>query len=261
MAVGGWYVEILVTNDDGIRSKGLLELVRGLSSVGNVHVVAPDRERSGMGHAVTMHRPLRVTEVGSIPEAVRGFQVDGTPADCIKLGIEALLDHRPDLVVSGVNAGPNLGTDVLYSGTVSAAVEALIMGIPSLAVSIADSSPQWLGLDTAVALASRTAQAVEKRGLPEDTLLNINLPRLASTEIKGIKITKVGIRRYRDFVEKRLDPWGRTYYWLTGEAIDLEDGSDSDTSAVKAGWISITPIRFQLTHEAFREELTRWDLE
>jgi 5'-nucleotidase len=254
-------VEILVTNDDGIRSKGLLELVKALSSVGNVHVVAPDRERSGVGHAVTMHRPLRVTEVRNIPEAVTGFQVDGTPADCVKLATAVLLDHRPDLVVSGVNAGPNLGTDVLYSGTVSAAVEALIMGIPAVAVSIADYSPQWLGLEAAVALASRMAQAVQRRGLPEDTLLNINLPRLPATEIKGIKITKVGIRRYRDFVEKRLDPWGRTYYWLTGEAIDMQDGADLDTSAVKAGWISITPIRFQLTHEGFRDELARWDLE
>lgn len=154
-------MDILVTNDDGIRSKGLVELVKALSIVGNVYVVAPDRERSGTGHAVTMHRPLRVTEE-TMPGAVTSFQVDGTPADCVKLGLEALLDHRPDLVVSGVNAGPNLGTDVLYSGTVSAAVEALIMGIPALAVSIADYSGEWLGLDAAVALAGPTAQAVQR---------------------------------------------------------------------------------------------------
>ncbi|NLJ24772.1 MAG: 5'/3'-nucleotidase SurE [Firmicutes bacterium] len=250
-------MDILVTNDDGIRSKGLIDLVKALSIVGNVYVVAPDRERSGTGHAVTMYRPLRVAEQ-SIPGAVAGFQVDGTPADCVKLGLGALLDHRPDLVVSGVNAGPNLGTDVLYSGTVSAAVEALIMGIPALAVSIADYSAEWLGLDAAVALAGRTAQDVQERGLPEDTLLNINLPRLPAAQIKGIRITRVGIRRYRDFVEKRTDPWGRTYYWLTGEAIDLEDGADSDTSAVREGFISVTPVRFQLTHETFRDELAEW---
>ena len=251
-------MNILVTNDDGVRSKGLMELVKALSLVGIVSVVAPDRERSGMGHAVTMHRPLRVTEITTIPGAVTGFQVDGTPADCIKLGLEALLDHRPDLVVSGVNAGSNLGTDVLYSGTVSAAVEALIMGIPAFAISIADYSTEWLGLDAAVALARRTAKAIQEKGLPEDTLLNINLPRLPADQIRGIRITRVGIRRYRDFVEKRVDPWGRTYYWLTGEAIDLEDGSDSDTNAVKEGFVSITPVRFQLTHEAFRDELSHW---
>lgn len=254
-------MDILITNDDGIRSTGLLELVKGLSSLGNVYVVAPDRERSGMGHAVTMHRPLRVTEVGGIPGAVLAFQVDGTPADCIKLGLEMLVDHRPDLVVSGVNAGPNLGTDVLYSGTVSAAVEALIMGIPALAISIADYSGTWLNLKKAVTLTASTAREVQNKGLPKDTLLNVNLPRVPGAEIRGIKITRVGIRRYRDFVEKRLDPWGRTYYWLTGEAIDLEEGLDSDTRAVKDGWISITPVRFQLTHEAFMDELAQWDLD
>lgn len=255
-------MDILVTNDDGIRSKGLLELVKSLNVLGNVHVVAPDRERSGTGHAVTMHRPLRVEEVHGIAGVISSFQIDGTPADCIKLGLEVLLDQRPDLVVSGVNAGPNLGTDVLYSGTVSAAVESLIMGIPSLAVSIADYSRDWLGLDAAVVLARHAAQMVQAKGLPEDTLLNINLPKLPRDKIRGIKITQVGIRRYRDFVEKRLDPWGRTYYWLTGVAVDLDDeGPDSDTNAVKEGWISITPVRFQLTHEAFRTELVQWDLD
>jgi len=254
-------VNILVTNDDGIRSTGLQELVKALSEVGKVSVVAPDQERSGMGHAVTMHRPLRAVEITGIPGAVQAFQLDGTPADCVKLAVEVLLDNRPQLVVSGVNAGPNLGTDVLYSGTVSAAVEGLIMGVPAMAVSIADHSKAWLGLDKAAALAARTARVIGEKGLPEDTLLNINLPRLPSEQIKGIKITRVGIRRYRDFVEKREDPWGRPYYWLTGEAVDLDEGPDSDTRAVKDGWISITPVRFHLTHDEFRKELAAWTLD
>lgn len=254
-------MNILVTNDDGISSKGLRELVRALSEVGKVSVVAPDQERSGTSHAVTMYRPLRAVEVRGIPGAVQAFQLDGTPADCVKLAVEVLLKERPHLVVSGVNAGPNLGTDVLYSGTVSAAAEGLIMGIPSMAVSIADHSGKWLGLDKAVELAARTAQAIWERGLPEDTLLNINLPCLPASEMKGIRITRAGIRRYRDFVEERKDPWGRSYYWLTGEAVDLEEGPDSDTRAVKDGWISITPIRFQLTHEEFRKELAGWQLD
>jgi len=254
-------VKILVTNDDGIRSKGLRELVKALSAVGSVSVVAPDQERSGMGHAVTMHRPLRAVEISGIAGAVQAFQLDGTPADCVKLAVEVLLEQRPDLVVSGVNAGPNLGTDVLYSGTVSAAVEGIIMGIPAIAVSIADHSEGWLGLDRAVELAARIAQAIWEKGLPEDTLLNVNLPLLPAEEMKGIKVTRVGIRRYRDFVEQRQDPWGRPYYWLTGEAVDLDEGPDSDTRAVKDGWISITPIRFQLTHEEFRDELARWNIE
>ncbi len=254
-------MNILVTNDDGIRSRGLRELVKVLSEVGNVSVVAPDQERSGTGHAVTMHRPLRAIEITGIPGSVQAFQLDGTPADCVKLGVEVLLEQRPQLVVSGVNAGPNLGTDVLYSGTVSAAVEGLIMGVPAIAVSIADHSEEWLGLDKAVEVAARTAQAIGEKGLPEDTLLNINLPRLPAEEMKGIKITRVGIRRYRDFVEKRKDPWGRPYFWLTGEAVDMDEGPDSDTKAVKDGWISITPVRFRLTHEEFLEELASWNLD
>lgn len=252
-------LEILVTNDDGIRARGLRALTATLSQVGTVRVVAPDRERSGTAHAITVHHPLRVDEVRGMEGATTAYQVDGTPADCVKLGVEALLPVRPDLVVSGVNRGPNLGTDVLYSGTVSAAVEGLIMGIPSVAVSVAGYD-NWTGLDAATVLARHLALLIAEKGLPEDTLLNVNIPDCRPEEIRGIKITRVGIRRYRDFIDKRVDPWGRTYYWLAGEAIDLDNDPDLDTIALRDRWISITPVQFQLTHVDFMGELSRWPL-
>ncbi len=239
-------MKILISNDDGIQANGLYALAKRLTDLGEVYVVAPDREQSAIGHAITMHQPLRCKKINFHDLDVDAWWVSGTPADCIKLGIESLLPVRPDLVISGINNGENLGTDVIYSGTVSAAIEGAIFGIPSIAVSYA----RYGSTDFSVA-----AQAAEQilRSLLKDmqrdiTLLNINIPPLDTlADIRGVRFTKLGVKRYRNNFEERKDPRGNSYFWLAGELIDGKLDPDCDIAAIKEGYLSVTPIHFDLT--------------
>ncbi|MDW7739424.1 MAG: 5'/3'-nucleotidase SurE [Bacillota bacterium] len=245
-------MHILITNDDGIFAEGIQYLSQILYENDcntRLSIIAPDRERSAVGHGITMHRPLRVDKVNFIHNAeLSGWSVNGTPSDCVKLAIEAILDEKPDLVISGINRGSNLGTDVLYSGTVSAAVEGLIMGIPSIAISLTDRGKSEDYIFAARYICKIIPRLLENE-FPAATLLNINVP-VDTDGIKGTRITSLGNRRYRNTFDKRLDPRGMIYYWLAGELVDDDpEDADSDTKAIREGYISVTPVHFQLTNK------------
>lgn len=243
-------MRILISNDDGIQAEGINELRVSLQDDNELFVVAPDRERSATGHKITMHRPLRVKEWPYPGNRVKGWAVDGTPADCVKLGLEALLPAPPDLVISGINFGPNLGTDVLYSGTVSAAIEGIINGIPAIAVSLA--SYEYRDFSFAGELIKKLVSVLGSE-LPGRTLLNINMP---PRQPRGIRVTRLGHRRYVNIFDKRTDPRGRVYFWMAGEPFDLdEDDPDTDVWAIKEGFISITPVHFDLTDYKVMDQL------
>lgn len=232
---------ILVTNDDGIMAPGLAALAGALGGVGRVVVVAPERDNSAASHSLTMRRPLLVREDG--PDR---FAIDGTPADCVIVGVGKLLNAKPALLVSGINPGPNLGDDISYSGTVSAAIEGTMVGIPSLAVSLA--GEEGVGYDLAAAVAARLARLVLAQGLPPDTLLNINVPTRSNEEVKGVRFTRQGRRKYDGAVKETFDPWGRRHYWIGGGTPLLDEDQDTDVQAVVAGWISITPLHLDRTN-------------
>lgn len=251
-------MRVLITNDDGIGSPGLAPLVRAFDPVGEVFVVAPEHERSATGHAITLHKPLRASAAGIPGSAARAWSTNGTPADCVALGMLDLLAARPDVVVSGINVGPNMGRDLTYSGTVSGAMEGAIFGVPSIAVSIgAFRSPIFA---VAAEFAVFLAQAIQSHGLPEDTLLNVNVPNLPRDQIKGVAITRQGTKRYVSRLEKRADPRGRTYYWLTGEPAPQQDEAGTDSWALAQGQISVTPIGLDLTSARLRAVLEQWAL-
>ena len=240
-------MRILISNDDGIQSEGLVALEEKLSNLGEVFTVAPDREQTSMSHALTLHRPLRATEIGP-----NRFAVDGTPTDCVKLALTGLLPVRPDLVVSGINKGPNLGDDVIYSGTVSAAVEGTLLGIPSMAVSLA--AFKDFSFDAAADFAAQLATRIMQKGLPPGTLINVNVPALPSLEIKGWRLTRQGKRHYAEKVEERVDPRGRKYYWIGGDDMGFAKEEGTDCMAVNEGFISVTPLHADMTnHSSFQE--------
>lgn len=248
---------ILVTNDDGIHAEGISVLRDALQEVGEVTVVAPERPRSASGHAITLHKPLRIEQV-RMPWGGEGYATNGTPSDCVVLGIFAVLQGQCDLVISGINLGPNLGEDLTYSGTVSAAMEGAICGKPAIAVSVADyDSPDYWPTARFVA---RLARQVLQHGLPPSILLNVNVPNLPEHELQGVVITRQGRRRYEGRVEERHDPRGRPYFWLGGEIIEDIAGEGSDGEAVMQGKISITPLHLDLTHYQFAETLRGWSL-
>ncbi len=255
---------ILLTNDDGIYAEGIQILGETLLQEEdfNLYIAAPDHERSATGHAITMHRPLRAEEVKFLHNSyLKGWSINGTPADCVKLAVEYLMPRKPDLVISGINRGANLGTDVLYSGTVSAAIEATILGIQSFAVSLtAYENPDFR---FAANFLLRLIKKIKDHKLPEKTLLNINVPAVSRRQIAGVAITHLGIRQYRNAFQKRIDPRGRSYFWMAGEideSADEEKGSD--VNAVKNGYISITPVHFDLTNYKLIEELRNinWEI-
>lgn len=249
---------VLLSNDDGIEAAGLAALAREISSAHQIAIVAPDRERSASGHAITMDRPLRAKPVESL--GVPAWSVNGTPSDCVKLALTTLLKRRPDLVISGINRGPNLGTDVFYSGTVAAAWEGLFFGLPAVAVSLATHAA---GAD--YTLAARAARAVAERLLAKPalahTLLNVNVPALPKAAVTGVRITRLGTRRYKNVFEARQDPRGQTYYWLVGELLEEDAARDTDIAAVAEGKISITPLSLDLTDYRTLSELKNWDHE
>lgn len=251
-------MRVLITNDDGINSPGIAALVHAFEAAAEVFVVAPEHERSATGHAITLHKPLRATPAGIPGSAARAWATNGTPADCVALGMLDLLQDRPDVVVSGINVGPNIGRDLTYSGTVSGAMEGAIFGVPSIAVSIgAFRNPVFT---VAAAFAVALAEAILEHGLPDDTLLNVNVPNLPRKEIAGVAVTHQGTKRYISRLEKRSDPRGRAYYWLTGEPAPQPDEEGTDSWALARGRISVTPIGLDLTNERLREALERWGL-
>src|SRR5512135_933721 len=242
---------ILVTNDDGVYSPGLTILAKALKAVGDVWVVAPDKEQSAVSHSLTLHRPLLVEEIMD-----QVYAVNGTPTDCISLAVNRLLPDWPDLVVSGINKGGNLGDDVTYSGTVSAAFEAALMGIPAFAVSMVAREDFKFG--AAADFAARLAKIVLDRGLKKDTLLNVNVPNLTPEEIKGVRVTRQGRRVYGGSVLERIDPRGKKYYWIGGELENWESRQDADHEAVSEGYISVTPLALDLTDMDSLVELSSW---
>lgn len=246
---------ILLTNDDGITSPGLHAAYLELKRLGSVTIVAPDAERSAVGHAITTLTPLRVKEFSSGRRRM-GYAVSGMPADCVKIAISSLLKEPPDLVVSGINLGPNTGTNVLYSGTVSAATEARILGIPSMAVSLGTfTDPEWA---VAARLTRRIAAVVLERGLPQKVLLNVNVPNLPRGKIKGVKVTRMGSSGYVDEFTLRTDPGNEPYYWLTATYKTTDTDQDTDAAALKAGWVTITPVTFDLTAYDVLDDIAAW---
>jgi len=240
---------LLVTYDDGIHAAGLAALAAALAPLGEVYVVAPDREQSAVGHALTLHRPLRVDRV-----AERRFAVNGTPSDCVNLGVLGLLPEPPVLVVSGINHGSNLGDDVTYSGTVSAAMEGTLLGVPSMAVSLLDGETG--GFENAGRIAELVAARTLVEGLPAKTLLNVNVPR---GEVRGVRMTRLGHRVYREKVVQEVDPRGRPYYWIGAGPPEWREDEASDIAAVHAGWVSVTPLHLDLTHFGALGRMSEWE--
>lgn len=233
---------ILVTNDDGVHSPGIMALFKAMKEIGEAFIVAPDRERSAVGHALTLHRPLKVEE---LRENI--YSVNGTTTDCVALAVHKILPQRPDLIASGINRGANLGDDITYSGTVSAAVEGTILNVPSFAISLAGDKP--FHYETAIPFAIKIAKYIIKNSLPYDTLLNINVPNLPKKEmIKGIRLTIQGKRIYDNAIQEIYSPWGEKYYWIGGGTPYWEQGKDIDIQAVLENYVSITPIHLNLTN-------------
>lgn len=255
-------MNVLISNDDGIFAPGVQALANRLAQdpAHHITVVCPDRERSATGHALTLYDPVRVESVQTgFDPRIQAWSCSGTPADCVKFGLDALLDSRPDWVVCGINQGSNLGTDVLYSGTVSAAMEGLLSDIPSMAVSLASytSHDFQVAANTAADLLSK----FQAQPLPQPTLLNVNIPCVAADQIRGMVLVPLGVQKYTDLFEKRQDPRGRTYYWLAGEI--LADGVDpvSDIQAVQDNYITITPLQPNLTARDWFPVLNAWGLQ
>lgn len=249
-------MRFLCTNDDGILAHGLDCLVRAAEQIGEVTVVAPDREQSATSHSLTLHHPVRPVRRGE-----RRFQVDGTPTDCVMLAVEALMDHRPDFVLSGINHGQNMGEDVLYSGTVSAAMEGLALGIPSIAFSFAggDLRADMAKLDEQVELLVPLLRHLTSLpAFPEGTLLNVNLPPRRADEIAGVRLTRLGRRVYSNSIQPMKDPWGRSIYWIGGGEISWTGSDDSDFQAIRDGFVSVTPLHLDLTHRDMLDTAERW---
>jgi len=248
-------LNILLSNDDGINAPGLAALYHEIRKLGKVTIVAPDSEKSAVGHAITLSDPLRVWEVNKNGKLF-GYAVNGTPADCVKIAHWALLDEKPDLLISGINLGSNTGINAIYSGTVSAATEGSILEIPSFAISLTTySKPNF---DYAAKFARKLSRYVLKHGLPIGTLLNVNVPSVKEDEITGVQITRQGQANYLERFDKRIDPHNRVYYWLTGKKVKLEQDGDVDDRAVLDKKVSITPLHYDLTNYKYLEELKSW---
>ena len=245
-------MRILATNDDGINSPGLLALVHSLAEIGEVWVIAPEREQSAAGHAITLHKPLRLNEVRLDAPVEAAHATNGTPADCVILAVASGVPV-PDLVVSGINAGANLGEEVLYSGTVSAAMEAALQDITSFSISV--TSYTDFVFDPAAEFAARLAERLAQTGLPEDTFLNVNLPNLPADDLGPAVLTRLGRRTYHNLLERRVDPRGKPYYWFSGDPLEQDASEGTDIGAVAAGNISVTPVHFDLTSHAATREL------
>lgn len=236
---------ILVSNDDGVHAPGIISLFRAMKELGDAYIIAPDRERSAASHSLTLHKPLRVEEINE-----RVYSINGTPTDCVILGVNKLLPERPSFIVSGINKGGNLGDDITYSGTVSAAIEGTLMGIPSFAISLVTGTEHTLTLhfDTASECAIKIGRYILEKSLPHETLLNINVPNVHKNKILGAKFTRQGKMLYNNSIKDILDPKGKKHYWIGGSQPYLDHADDTDIQAVRRGYISITPIKIDLTN-------------
>lgn len=250
-------LEILVCNDDGIDAPGIYALVQELKTIGKVTVVAPDKQQSAVGHAITMSYPLRVEKFRKDGKFF-GYAVQGTPADCVKLAVRALLKRRPDILVSGINHGSNTAISIIYSGTVSAATEGTILGIPSIAVSVTTYGK--VDFRHSAKIARSLAVLVSKKGLPDRTLLNVNVPPLKKEEIRGILVTRQGKSLWNDTFDTRRDPGNKEYFWLTGGLDEADTDVEFDQAAIRNNYISVTPIQYDLTDYAMMDVLKRWNL-
>lgn len=251
-------MKILISNDDGIGSAGIHALATELKKLGEVIVVAPLFEQSAVGHAITMKQPLRVTKHFKNDDFF-GYAVDGTPADCVKMGVRNIMMENPDIVVSGINHGSNTATNVIYSGTVSAAREAAIMGIPAIAVSVTSHDAHEFGY--AARVAAHFCKMISEKGLKQGTLLNINVPHKPEADIKGVLLTKQGKSKWDDIYEKRVDPYGKDYYWLTGTLMPQDTELEYDQFAITQDYVAVTPIHFDLTDNETFEEMAAWSIQ
>jgi 5'-nucleotidase len=253
-------MKFLLTNDDGIDTPGIYALVKEIKRLGEVLVVAPEREMSGSGHSFTKHNPLRLRRFHKDGEFF-GYATTGTPADSVKLGL-FLAERKVDWVISGINHGGNLGIDLFYSGTVSGAVEGAIDGFPAVAFSLDmqgyEGEPQYA---EAAAIARELLGSLLKQQLPSRFCLNVNIPNLPRERIRGPRVAEQALQRYEDYFEVGEDPFGKSYYWLSGAAVDEDHREDSDLTAIKEGCITITPLRIDLTDRGLLEELRQWELE
>jgi 5'-nucleotidase len=236
---------ILVTNDDGVHSQGLISLFRSMQKLGDAYIIAPDRERSAVSHALTMHKPLKVEKLKK-----HIYSINGTPTDCVTIGANKILPEKPVFIVSGINKGANLGDDITYSGTVSAAMEATIMGIPAFAVSLVSREKTFSISDFTAAskISLKIGEYILEHSLPYDTLLNVNVPNVSAKGIKGMKLTRQGKRIYDDSIQETFDPHGEKHYWIGGGQPYWEHGEDTDIQAVQDNYVSVTPIHLDLTN-------------
>jgi 5'-nucleotidase len=251
---------ILVSNDDGITAPGIRALVEAVQPLGDVVIVAPDSPQSAMGHAVTISKPLRLDQIRSdIYGELPAWQCSGTPADCVKLAVSKVLHRKPDLLVSGINHGSNSSINVIYSGTMSAAMEGAIESIPSVGFSLLDYSYD-ADFSYAKKVAHTVASNILKNGLPKGTLLNVNIPKLSEAESKGIKVCRQALAKWEEEFDERKDPNGRTYYWLTGKFVNYDKGEDTDEWALKNGYVSLVPVHFDLTAHESIAFINQWNL-
>ena len=248
-------VRILISNDDGIDAPGIYALASAIKKIGEVFVTAPDKQQSAVGHAITMNYPLRANKFYKNGKFF-GYAVDGTPADAVKLAVNSLMKQPPDIIISGINHGANTAISIIYSGTVSAATEGTILGIPSIAVSLATyGKPDFR---YAANIAVKIAAAVLKNGLPKGTLLNVNVPAVNEKYIRGIKVTRQSNAVWEDWFETRRDPNNKEYYWLTGRLIASDKSEDTDQYAVENNYVSITPIQYELTDSKTLKKIKKW---
>lgn len=252
-------MKILISNDDGIHADGIAALSKALCKEHDVYIVAPDRERSAAGHSLTLHTPLRVEEIEPRYGSKRSWTTNGTPGDCVKIAINAILEpeEKPDIVITGINHGPNLGTDILYSGTVSCAMEGAVMGYPSLAVSLCSMGYNANSFDYTAKFVAKFLPKIKEIKFPKRTILNINVPGVEEEDINGVAITALGTRMFTDEYEKRIDPRGKAYYWLAGELIKESKNDKTDINAIRWNKISITPITFDMTHKTIIPSLEK----
>ena len=250
-------MKILISNDDGIAANGIRCLSEVLSQEHEVYVIAPDHERSAAGHSLTLHTPIRVEEVEAYYNVKRAWVTTGTPGDCVKIGINAILskDEQPDLVISGINHGPNLGADILYSGTVSCAMEGAMLGVPSIAMSLASLQYNIEDFRFAAKFVKALIPKLSQFNFPKKSLLNVNVPALAEEDIAGVAITELGRKMFTDSYEKRVDPRGKVYYWMAGELITEPVDAKTDIAAVRNNKISITPVTYEMTNENTMSDL------
>ena len=249
---------ILITNDDGITAPGIRTLIDVMTSIGDVVVVAPDSPQSGMGHAITINSTLHIDKITDDHDPLEEYSCSGTPADCVKLGVREILKRKPDLCVSGINHGSNASINVIYSGTMSAAIEAGIEGIPAIGFSLCDYN--WsANFEHSKTFVKTIAKQVLQHGLDSGTVLNVNIPNLEKKDIKGIKVCRQAKANWEEEFDKRQNPYGKDYYWLTGKFVNLDHGEDTDEWALANGYISVVPIQFDLTAHHSIQRLNTWN--